>query len=109
VLDEVALAFTGAGGNDPVALATALQEAAGDVRAIDPPAEIEQDWTALADRIDQAFAGVDLKDPAAAAEVQQRTGELIGSLSTSTTNVQNYLSQECGIGPTATAPAAPTT
>jgi Flp pilus assembly protein TadD len=109
-LEQVEPAFTGSG-NDPAALATALQAAADDVRAIEPPSEIESDWTALADGIEQfaqAFAGVDLQDPASATQLQQRTTEIIGSLSTSATNVQTYLATECGLEVDATEPAAPT-
>jgi hypothetical protein len=89
-------AFSGAG-DDPAALAPALQDAADQVRTIDPPSEIASDWSALADGIEQfaqAFAEVDANDPASQTELQQRAGEILGSLSTSATNVQNYLASE---------------
>jgi hypothetical protein len=109
-LEEVTPAF-GTGQEDPAALATALQAAAERVRTIEPPAAIESDWTALADGIEQfaqLFATANPADPASQAEVQQRTGEILGTLSTAATNVQTYLSTECGIVvPTDT--AAPTT
>jgi hypothetical protein len=91
-------------------LAPALQQAADDVRAIEAPSEISSDWTALADGIEQfaqAFAEVDVNDPASASAFQQRTTEIVGSLSSSATNVQTYLAEECGIDPTATDSAAP--
>src|SRR4051812_37564420 len=97
-LNQVEPAFSG--GDDPDALATALQQAADQVRTIDPPSEIEKDWNALADGIEQyaqAFADVNPTDPASATELQQRTSEIIGNLTTSATNVQNYLSDTCGI------------
>jgi hypothetical protein len=107
-------AFSG-GGDDPAALATALQGAADQVRTIDPPSEIEKDWAALADGIEQfsqAFAQVDVNDPASQTELEQRSREILGSLTTSATNVQNYLAGECGIDvaptDTATDTAAPT-
>jgi membrane-bound lytic murein transglycosylase B len=109
-LQGVEPAFSG-GGDDPAALATALQDAADQVRTIDPPSEIEADWTALADGIEQfaqAFAAVNPNDPASAAELQQRTSEILGSLSTSATNVQNYLASECGIETDSPEPSAPT-
>jgi hypothetical protein len=109
-LEQVEPAFTGQG-NDPAALATALQDAADEVRAIDAPSEIQSDWTALADGIEQfaqAFAGVDLNDPAAVTQLQQRSTEIIGSLSTSATNVQSYLATECGLEVDPSQPAAPT-
>jgi hypothetical protein len=97
-LSEVEPAFTG--GSDPTGLAPALQQAADKVRSIDPPSEISDDWAALADGIEQfaqAFASVNLNDPASATQLEQRTNELIGSLSTSATNVQNYLASKCGL------------
>jgi hypothetical protein len=103
-------AFNG-GGDDPAALSTALQDAADQVRTIDPPSEIETDWNALADGIEQfaqAFAEVDVNDPASATELQQRTGKIIGGLSTSATNVEDYLASECGIETDSTETAAPT-
>ena len=108
--EQVEPALTG-GGSDPAALATALQEAADNVRGIQAPGEIETDWAALGDGIEQlaqAFADVDVNDPAAQAQLEQRTTEVIGSLTTSATNVQTYLSQECGIDVDSTEPAAPT-
>ncbi|TFV86460.1 hypothetical protein [Blastococcus sp. CT_GayMR16] len=108
-LNDVEPAFSGQG-SDPAALAPALQEAADKVRAIDPPSEISSDWTALADGIEQfaqAFAEVNVNDPASASALQQRTTEIIGSLSTSATNVQTYLATECGLE-TPSGSAAPT-
>ena len=108
-LSEVEPAFTGQGA-DPSGLAPALQQAADKVRSIDPPSEISKDWAALADGIEQfaqAFASVNLNDPASATQLEQRTNELISKLSTSATNVETYLSSKCGlVAPTQ--PAAPT-
>jgi hypothetical protein len=108
-LSQVEPAFTGQGG-DPASLAPALQQAADKVRAIDPPSDIAADWTALADGIEQfaqAFAEVNVNDPASASALQQRTTEIIGSLSTSATNVQTYLAEKCGLE-TPTETASPT-
>jgi hypothetical protein len=108
-LSEIEPAFTGQS-SDPTALAPALQKAADEVRAIHPPSQIAYDWAALADGIQQfaqAFASVNLNDPASATQLQQRTNELIGSLSTSATHVETYLSSKCGlVAPTQS--AAPT-
>lgn len=108
--EQIAPAFTG-GGDDPAVLATALQQAADDVREIEPPTELESDWTALADGIEQfsqAFAAVDVDDPASQGELQQRSTEILDQLSTSATNVQTYLATECGLELGPTEPAAPT-
>jgi hypothetical protein len=103
-------AFT-AGGDDPAALATALQQASDDVRAIEPPSEIEADWTALADGMEQfaeAFASADATDPASRAALQQRATEIVGELTTPATHVQTYLAEECGLEVVPTQPASPT-
>jgi hypothetical protein len=107
--EQVEPALTG-GGNDPAALASALQDAADNVRGIEAPGEIQSDWAALGDGIEQlaqAFAGVDVNDPNAQAELEQRTTEVIGQLTTSATNVQTYLASECGLDVDSTEPAAP--
>jgi hypothetical protein len=107
-LSQVEPAFTGQG-DDPAALAPALQQAADTVRGIDPPSAIADDWTALADGIEQfaqAFAEVDAGDPASAAELQQRSAEIISQLSTSATNVQTYLAQECGLSTESASPTS---
>lgn len=109
-LSKLAPAITAGPGTDPTSLAPSLQQAADEVRAIDPPSEIASDWTALADGIQQfaqAYAQVNTGDPASTAALQQRTGEIIGTLSTSATNVQTYLAQQCDLQ-TPSAPAAPT-
>ncbi len=98
-LQDVEPAFTGSG-DDPSALATALQKAADQVRTIDPPSAIAKDWQALADGIEQfakAFAGVNPKDPAAAASLEKRSSEIIGGLTAAATKVQTYLATTCGI------------
>jgi hypothetical protein len=97
-LQDVAPAFSG--GDDPSALATALQHAADQVRTIHPPAAIADEWKALADGIEQfakAFAGVNPKDPAAAASLEKRSSEIIGGLTAAATKVQTYLATTCGI------------
>lgn len=108
-LQDVEPAFTGSG-DDPSALATALQTAADKVRTIQPPAAIAKDWSALADGIEQfaqAFAGANPNDPAAAASLEKRSSEIIGSLTAAATKVQTYLATKCGIA-VPTDSAAPT-
>jgi len=98
-LQDVEPAFTGSG-DDPSALATALQHAADQVRTIHPPAAIADDWKSLADGIEQfakAFAGVDVHNPAAAASLEKRSSEIIGGLTAAATKVQTYLATTCGI------------
>ena len=107
--EQIEPAFTG-GGDDPAALATALQQSADDVRAIEAPSELESDWAALADGIEQfgqAFAEVDVTDPESQAQLQERSTQIIGELTTSATNVQTYLAENCGVDVGATESAAP--
>ena len=96
---------------DPASLGQVLQEGATEIRAIEPPAEIADDWGALADGLEQiagAFADVDITDPAAQQQLGQKIAELQGPLDSASTNVENYLRDECGIEMDSGEPAAPT-
>ena len=106
--DRVSSSFSNS--SDPAALPQALQQAAAEIRDIEPPEEIAADWNALADGVEQiatAFAGIDMKDPNALATFQQKVGQLQGELSSASTNVQNYLRDECGIESGSSESAAP--
>jgi hypothetical protein len=86
--------------SDPASIPQALQKAAAQIRAIDPPGEIASDWSALADGVDQlatAFASVDLKDQGAVASFQQTANDLEARLSGASANVEKYLSDKCGL------------
>lgn len=95
--------------DDPAQLTQNLQTAADGLREIEAPPEISEDWTALADGLEQVATtldGVDPNDPQAAAEVQQQ----LAGLQESATNVQTYLTEECGIDagvPSGSSSAAP--
>ena len=97
---------------DPASIPQALQAAAAQIRAIDPPSEIAEDWTALAGGVEQlatAFAAVDLNDANAVATFEQQASQLEAQLSGPSANVEKYLSDECGISTgTTTESAAPT-
>ena len=96
--------------SDPAALPGALQQVVTEIRAVDPPEEIAADWNALADGVEQiavAFGSIDFNDPNAVATFQQQVGDLQAELSTASTNVENYLRDECGIESTGDEPAAP--
>ena len=86
--------------SDPGAAQQGLQAALAAIRAIDPPAEIASDWSALADGVEQlatASAGVDFNDPAAVATFQQTATQLETQLSSASTGVEKYLSEKCGL------------
>jgi len=88
--------------SDLANLPQALEEAATEIRAIDPPPEIASDWDALAAGVEEiaaAFGEFDLGDPEALATFEERVTELEGRLDSASTNVENYLRDECGIEP----------
>jgi hypothetical protein len=92
------------GQTDPTALPQAMQEAAAEIRDIEPPDEIASDWNALADGVEQiaaAFGAIDFNDPGARVTLEREIGQLTSQLSGASTNVENYLRDECGIEPTA--------
>lgn len=99
--------------NDPsqqANLPQVLQETATEIRAIEAPSEIADDWNALADGADQLSAvigSVDPADPNALATIEERLGEVTSRLTSASVNVETYLREECGIGPEATEPASP--
>ena len=75
----------------------AINAAVDELRAIEAPAAISADWSALSDGLEQladALADLDLTEAdsvAALDDIQSR-------LTTASTNVENYLHDECGIG-----------
>lgn len=86
--------------SDPTALPQALQDAAAEIRAVEPPPEIAADWASLADGVEQiatAFGSIDFNDPNALATFQEQVGQLEAQLGTASTNVETYLRDECGI------------
>ena len=108
---ESTIASALANQSDVAAVSQTLQTAVAQIRAIDPPAEIATDWTALAGGIEQiagAFGSIDASNPSAVATFQQQAAALESQLSGPAANVQNYLAKSCGLGtPTATsAPAS---
>jgi len=108
VQQRVTTTFTGE--SDLSTLPAVLQQAVEDIRVIEPPAELESDWTAFADGIQEvaAAAQIDFADPAAREGFQQEVGALQQQYGTSFANVQTYLGEECGLTADAVEPAAPT-
>jgi hypothetical protein len=100
-----------AGQSAPDALPRTLEAAAEEIRAIDPPDEIADDWAALAGGVDQiadALGSLDFNDPDALATFQEQIGRLQADLGTASTNVQSYLSEQCGIDLEPSESASPT-
>lgn len=85
---------------DPSTASQQFQQLADSVQAIDPPAQIAQDWSALADGLQQlarTAAQTDFTDPAQAQKFQQASASLATKLATPSQNVQKYLTEQCGI------------
>jgi hypothetical protein len=98
LLDNLGAAFSDQ--SDPGSVETAFSQAAEGFRSVEPPAEIEQDWTTLGNGLEEyaaAFAELDQADPESVTAFQQRTSSLQGELTGAATNVETYLNEECGI------------
>ena len=107
--DQIGSTFTGQ--SDPNTLPTVLQSAVEQIRQVEPPAELEADWTLFGDGIEQvaaAAAEVDFNDQNAVTAFQQEIAGLQADFGEAFTNVDTYLGEECGIGTEGADPAAPT-
>jgi hypothetical protein len=96
--------------SDLANLPAALNQAAEEVRQVEPPDEIAGDWAALADGIDEiasAIASVDFSDPNAAATFEQQVAPLQQELAGASANVSAYLQDECGLEVDTGEPASP--
>ena len=106
LLAEVTPAVTGSG--DPTTLAPTLAQAVTDAQAIEPPAAIADEWSALTDGLDQfatAAAAVNPSDAASVEQFAQLKAQLLGQLAGPAGSVQTFLGQKCGLS---TGSAAPT-
>jgi ABC-type glycerol-3-phosphate transport system substrate-binding protein len=93
---------------DLAKLPPALEQAAAEIRAVEPPEEIAADWATFADgveRIGAAIASVDLDDPNASTTFQREVAPLQQQLVPASTNVATYLREQCGldVGPSESA------
>jgi hypothetical protein len=92
--ERVDSALSDAGG-DP-SLTDAFRTIADDLRGIEAPAAIAYDWNAMAtglDRMADAFGQVDVTD----LDSLEALDKAEGDLTTASDNVDQYLSDECGI------------
>jgi hypothetical protein len=96
---------------DPSQLAPALQAISTRLHQLTPPAEIETDWNSLVSAIDQlaqAAAQTDFTNQEQATAFAQTATQLESQLGSAATNVENYLSQQCGLDTEGTDSASPT-
>ena len=85
---------------DSASLSDNLQTISDEISAVEPPAEIADDWNNLAGALGKAadaLEGVDLTDPEQAAQAQAELGNLQTELGDAGTNVETYLRDQCGI------------
>src|SRR3954470_7608754 len=108
-LDQDLAGLTSA--QDPSQLAPALQQVSQRLHQLTPPAEIETDWNSLVGAIDQlaqAAANTDFTNQEQATAFAQTATQLEGQLGPAATNVETYLSTQCGIDTEGTGSASPT-
>jgi hypothetical protein len=92
---RVEAALAGVDDADP-SVTDAFRQIAVELRDIEPPDAISQDWAELSaglERMADAFADFDITD----ADSLQALDEAEGSLTTASDNVDQYLRDECGI------------
>jgi hypothetical protein len=97
VQERVAASFTGQ--TDQGSLGELFQQAADEIRAIEPPAEIADDWTTFADGIGEiaAISQIDFNDPQAVQEWQQQAAAIQAQFEPAFSSVETYLADECGL------------
>ena len=90
--------------DDPQAAAESLAEAVDVMRGVEAPSEIAADWAVMVEFLDTmatATGELDINDPTALAEQVEELGRLLddesGELEAAGTNIDNFLSEECGI------------
>jgi hypothetical protein len=107
---QARIAATFGGQTDRTLLPEVLQEAAREIRAVDPPPELASDWSAFADGVEQiaAAAQIDFDDPAAVASFQQQAAAAQQQYGTAFGSVTTYLTEQCGLIEAPTETAAPT-
>lgn len=109
IQERIASSFTAQ--TDQADLGGLFTQIAEEVQAIEPPGELAEDWAQFVAGV-QEIAGIsqiDFTDQAAVAQWQQQIGQIQQQYGASFTNVDTYLSTECGLTDAdATESAAPT-
>jgi hypothetical protein len=95
---------------DPTQLGPVLQQAATQLKSLNPPSAIATDWNALVNAVSQlgqAASTTDFTNAEQAQAFQQQASELQTQLGGSEAKVQSYLTNQCGIT-SSTGSTAPT-
>lgn len=100
------------GESDPSTFGDLFAQVAQEIQALEPPAELADDWAQFAEGVNQiatVSAGVDFTDQAASAKWQQDVAAIQQQYGAAFTNVQSYLTSQCGLSDDeATESASPT-
>jgi hypothetical protein len=85
-------------------------QAAQEISAIEPPAEIADDWAQFAAGIGEfaAISQIDFEDPNAYAQWQQQATQIQAEYGSAFASVQTYLSTQCGLTDETTESSSPT-
>jgi hypothetical protein len=97
IQERIAASFTGQTGE--ASLGDLFTQIAQEVQAVEPPAELAEDWTLFAQGVEEiaAISQIDFNDQAAVAQWQQQVTQIQTTYGSAFTNVQAYLSSQCGL------------
>lgn len=88
------------GESDPSTFGDLFAQVAQEIQALEPPAELADDWAQFAQGVDEiatVSAGVDFNDQAASTQWQQQVAAIQQQYGAAFTNVQSYLTTQCGL------------
>jgi hypothetical protein len=109
IQERIAASFTGQA--DPGSLSQLFTQISEEIQAIEPPADLADDWAQFSQGVQEvaAISQIDFNDQAAVAEWQSQVAQIQTEYGTAFTNVDTYLSTECGLtDDEATESASPT-
>lgn len=97
IQERIAASFTGQ--TDQGSLGQLFTQISAELRAIEPPAELADDWAQFSQGVDEiaAISQIDFADEAAVAEWQAQVAQIQTEYGTAFTNVDTYLTTECGL------------
>jgi hypothetical protein len=109
IQERIAASFTGQ--TDQSDLGSLFTQISEEIRSIEPPADLADDWSQFSQGVDEvaAISQIDFTDQAAVAQWQSQVTQIQAQYGTAFTNVDTYLSTQCGLtDDEATESASPT-
>ena len=109
IQERIAASFTGQ--TDQSNLGELFTQISEEIRGIEPPADLAEDWTQFSQGVEEvaAISQIDFTDQAAVAQWQTQVAQIQQRYGAAFTNVDTYLSTECGLtDDEATESASPT-